>query len=67
MLVTAMNSTEVFSSADDGHSWQRADTGWLLRSIEDDGGRLIGSTAFDGVVMERPAAGTAAAATAGLR
>lgn len=67
MLVTAMNSTEVFSSGDEGHSWQRADTGWLLRTVEDDGGRLIGSTAFDGVVMERPAATTAATSTAGLR
>jgi hypothetical protein len=62
-----MNSTEVFSTADDGHNWQRADTGWLLRTIEDDGGRLIGSTAFDGVVMERAAAATATTSTAGLR
>src|SRR5437763_1158806 len=53
MLVTAMNSTEVFSSDDDGQSWQHRDSGWLLRSITQHAGHLLASTAFDGVVMER--------------
>jgi len=52
MLVTAMYSTEVFSSDDEGKSWQRRDSGWLLRTITQDNGHLIASTAFDGVVIE---------------
>jgi len=54
MFVTAMNSTEVFSSDDDGRSWQHRDSGWLLRSITQNAGHLLASTAFDGVVIERP-------------
>jgi photosystem II stability/assembly factor-like uncharacterized protein len=59
MLVTAMNSTEVFSTLDDGESWQRRESGWLLRTITEDGGRLLASTAFDGVVIEKAAAESA--------
>jgi len=64
MLVTAMNSTEVFSSQDDGESWQRRDSGWLLRTITEDAGRLLASTAFDGVVIEKPATESAEAGIA---
>jgi photosystem II stability/assembly factor-like uncharacterized protein len=63
VLVTALNSTEVFSSDDDGKNWQHRDSGWLLRTITDDNGRLVASTAFDGVVVEsasRATAGTSA-------
>ena len=52
LFVTAMNSTEIFSSSDEGTTWQHRDSGWLLRSITDDSGRLVASTAFDGVVIE---------------
>ena len=55
MLVTAMESTEVFSSADGGASWHHRDSGWLLRTIAENGGKLVASTAFDGVVLEKPA------------
>jgi photosystem II stability/assembly factor-like uncharacterized protein len=55
MLVTALNSTEVFSTADNGRSWQHADSGWLLRGIAGNHGRLIASTAFDGVVIQKSA------------
>lgn len=69
VLVTALNSTEVFSSDDDGQSWQHRDSGWLLRTIADDNGRLVASTAFDGVVVEAssPATAGASAASAGVR
>lgn len=59
MLVTAIDSTEIFSSSDDGNSWRRSDSGWLLRTIAEDNGRLVASTAFDGVVMEKPEAESA--------
>jgi photosystem II stability/assembly factor-like uncharacterized protein len=52
LLVTAMNSTEIFSSSDAGITWQHEDSGWLLRSLAEDNGHLIASTAFDGVVIQ---------------
>ena len=32
------------------------ESGWLLRTITPDNGRLVASTAFDGVVIEQPSA-----------
>ena len=52
LLVTAMNSTEIFSSSDAGITWQHEDSGWLLRSLAEDNGHLVASTAFDGVVIQ---------------
>ena len=74
LLVTAVNSTEIFSSADEGVTWNHQDSGWLLRALADDSGHLVASTAFDGVVIQSepsavvagPAAGGAVAA-AGVR
>src|SRR5581483_1504247 len=69
VLVTALNSTEVFSSDDVGQTWQHHDSGWLLRTITEDNGRLVASTAFDGVVVESPSPATAgaSASSAGVR
>lgn len=68
LLVTAMNSTEIFSSSDEGINWQHRDSGWLLRSLADDNGQLFASTAFDGVVVEsqsQTVAGTESSARVG--
>lgn len=65
VLVTAMNSTEVFSSDDDGQSWQHRDSGWLLRSITQNAGHLLASTAFDGIVIEKTRTESAEAGTSG--
>jgi photosystem II stability/assembly factor-like uncharacterized protein len=67
MLVTAINSTEVFASADDGRTWQHNDTGWLLRHIRDDAGHLVASTAFDGIVVQSAVENTRAALPSGNR
>jgi len=56
LLVTGLNSTEVFSSENEAKSWKRRESGWLLRTITPDNGRLVASTAFDGVVIEQPSA-----------
>ncbi|MBV9072976.1 MAG: transcriptional regulator [Acidobacteria bacterium] len=66
LFVTAMNSTEIFSSSDSGVTWQHEDSGWLLRSVLDDHGHLIASTAFDGVVIssENPTVASGSAAPA---
>ena len=65
LLVTAMNSTEVFFSEDDGETWQQHESGWLLRSISKYADHLLASTAFDGVVVEKPAAEPAETPVAG--
>jgi photosystem II stability/assembly factor-like uncharacterized protein len=65
MLVTALNSTEVFASTDGGQSWRHQDSGWLLRTLAADAGRLVASTAFDGVVIEQRATESAQAAAGG--
>ncbi len=52
MLVTGLHSTQIFESRDSGHSWRHYETGWLLRSLLDERGRLVASTVFDGVVLQ---------------
>jgi len=64
MLVTAMNSTEVFFSDDDGQSWRHRESCWLLRSITQNAGRWLASTAFDGVVIEKSTTESAEAGSA---
>jgi len=60
MLVTGMRSTEIFQSEDNGRTWRHSDTGWLLRSLVHQPGRLVATTAFDGVVLEQSSAATTA-------
>jgi photosystem II stability/assembly factor-like uncharacterized protein len=60
MLVTGMRSTEIFQSEDSGRTWRHSDTGWLLRSLLDQPGRLVATTAFDGVVLEQSSVAQAA-------
>lgn len=62
ILVTSYDSTEVFSTTDGGNTWRHQDSGWLVRTITEDGERLLASTAFDGVIIEKPAAEAAEAA-----
>jgi photosystem II stability/assembly factor-like uncharacterized protein len=60
ILVTGMRSTEIFESQDNGRTWRHSDTGWLLRSLLDQPGRLVATTAFDGVVLQQSPAATTA-------
>ena len=60
LLVTGMRSTEIFESEDNGRTWRHSDTGWLLRSLLDQPGRLVATTAFDGVVLQQPSTATTA-------
>lgn len=64
LIVTSTTSTEMFESADAGRSWKRYDTGWLLREVRSSRGRVLATTAFDGIV-ERPESGSTTA-TAGF-
>lgn len=52
ILVTSGSSTNVFESSDNGKTWSAISTGWRLRNLRLARGRLMGTTAFDGVVIQ---------------
>jgi photosystem II stability/assembly factor-like uncharacterized protein len=56
LYATSTTSTEMFVSSDKGEKWQRADTGWLIRSVRPAGRRVVATTAFDGIVAQPVAA-----------
>ncbi len=59
MLVTSGLSINIFESADNGRSWNAISTGWRIRNLHVANGRLIGTTAFDGVVIQPEVTATA--------
>jgi photosystem II stability/assembly factor-like uncharacterized protein len=52
MLVLSGASTNIFESPDNGRTWNAISTGWPLRNLQFARGRLLGTTAFDGVVIQ---------------
>jgi photosystem II stability/assembly factor-like uncharacterized protein len=53
MLATSDATGVIFESTDGGRSWQRGpDSGFPLRRVGVLGGRFIGATPFDGVVLQ---------------
>jgi len=52
ILVTSGSSTSVFESSDNGKTWSAISTGWRLRNLRLARGRLVATTAFDGVVIQ---------------
>ena len=52
VLVTSGLSVNVFESADNGRTWNAITTGWRIRNLRVAHGRLLGTTAFDGIVMQ---------------
>ena len=52
VLVTSGLSINVFESADNGRTWNAISTGWRIRNLHVAHGRLLGTTAFDGVVIQ---------------
>ncbi len=53
MLATSDATGVIFESTDGGRSWQRGpDSGYPLRRVSVMGGRFIGATPFDGVVLQ---------------
>jgi len=52
VLVTSGLSINLFESADNGRNWTAITTGWRIRNLRIAGGRLLGTTAFDGVVVQ---------------
>jgi photosystem II stability/assembly factor-like uncharacterized protein len=52
ILATGANSSNVFSSSDNGRTWEPINSGWLVRTVRAAGGRLLGTTPFDGVIIQ---------------
>jgi photosystem II stability/assembly factor-like uncharacterized protein len=67
MLVVSGASTNVFESSDSGRTWNAISTGWPVRNLQFVHGRLLGTTAFDGVVMQPAITAVAESAGSGAR
>jgi photosystem II stability/assembly factor-like uncharacterized protein len=52
VLVTSGSSVNVFESSDNGRTWNAISAGWRVRNLRLARGRLLGTTAFDGVVVQ---------------
>jgi photosystem II stability/assembly factor-like uncharacterized protein len=52
ILAMSAGSASIFESHDDGHTWSPINSGWTLRSFIPVQGRLLGTTAFDGIVIQ---------------
>ena len=66
LLATSDATGVIFESRDGGRSWQRGpDSGFPLRRVSIIGGRFVGATPFDGVVLQPDNEPVSAAAEAG--
>jgi photosystem II stability/assembly factor-like uncharacterized protein len=66
LLATSDATGVIFESRDGGRSWQRGpDSGFPLRRVSVIGGRFVGATPFDGVVLQPENESISAAAGAG--
>jgi len=52
ILATGASSTSVMESLDHGRTWSLINSGWPLRNVRSAHGRLLGTTPFDGVVIQ---------------
>ncbi|MFZ0686977.1 MAG: transcriptional regulator [Terriglobales bacterium] len=66
LLATSDATGVIFESSDGGRSWQRGpDSGFPLRRVSVIGGRFVGATPFDGVILQPDSEPMSAAADAG--
>ena len=66
LLATSDATGVIFESNDGGRSWQRGpDSGFPLRRVSVIGGRFVGATPFDGVILQPENESISAAAEAG--
>jgi photosystem II stability/assembly factor-like uncharacterized protein len=66
LLATSDSTGVIFESRDGGRSWQRGpDSGFPLRRVSIIGGRLVGATPFDGVILQPENESISAAAGVG--
>jgi photosystem II stability/assembly factor-like uncharacterized protein len=68
VLATSASSVNVFESGDNGKTWSAITAGWRVRNLNLVHGRLVGTTAFDGIVVQpEVAAGNESVAASGTR
>ncbi len=66
LLATSDATGVIFESRDGGRSWQRGpDSGYPLRRVSVIGGRFVGATPFDGVILQPENESISAAAGSG--
>ena len=66
LLATSDSTGVIFESRDGGRSWQRGpDSGFPLRRVSVIGGRFVGATPFDGVILQPENESISAAAGVG--
>jgi hypothetical protein len=66
MLATSDSTGVIFESHDGGRTWKRGpDSGFPLRRVSVMGGRFIGATPFDGVILQPETEPISAAAEPG--
>jgi hypothetical protein len=66
LLATSDATGVIFESRDSGRSWQRGpDSGFPLRRVSIIGGRFVGATPFDGVILQPEGESISAAAGSG--
>lgn len=54
-LLVVARAGQLFTSSDNGQSWRLQVTGFSLRGVISDRGRLLAPTAFNGLIAETPA------------
>jgi photosystem II stability/assembly factor-like uncharacterized protein len=52
LIITSNTSTKLFESTDAGRTWHESDSGWLLRAVHPMHGKVVATTAFDGIVVQ---------------
>jgi photosystem II stability/assembly factor-like uncharacterized protein len=52
ILATGAASMNVFESSDNARTWMPINSGWFLRNVRSAHGHLLGTTPFDGVVVQ---------------
>jgi len=53
ILATGGASSNIFETMDNGHNWTPIHSSWQVSNLISAHGRLLGTTAFDGVVIQR--------------
>ncbi len=59
ILATGGASTNIFETTDNGHTWTPIHSNWQVRNLIFSHGRLLGTTTFDGVVVQQEGAADA--------
>jgi photosystem II stability/assembly factor-like uncharacterized protein len=65
IIVTSWNSTWVFAVDEQTKAFKWWDAGWEVRAVRSSGGRLMGASLFNGVVVQPQMQGTSGSSSGG--